>query len=54
MLANDVGVFYYNGDFYCKVLNYRNGEIVLSSYNPKHKDIIIDQPEELHFIGRVL
>ena len=60
MLAGDVGIFCYQGDFYCKVLGYRQNletyesEIVLSSYNPKHKDIVIEQPEELHFIGRVL
>ena len=54
LLPGDIGIFCYQGDFYCKVFNYKSGNIVLSSYNPRYQDITINSPEELNIIGRVL
>lgn len=50
----DVGIFCYQGDIFCKIYKYRNGQIILSSCNPKYKDMVIEYPDELKIIGRVL
>ena len=50
----DIGIFSYNGETYCKKLNYNQKNIVLQSLNADYRDITVYNQDELFIIGRVL
>lgn len=51
--TGEVGIFIYNGDAYCKMLDRTDG-IRLISFNEKYKPINIKYAYELHTVGKVV
>ena len=49
----DIGIFVYNGDSYCKVLDRSNG-LRLVSINPRYTPISIKYAYELRVVGKVV
>jgi SOS-response transcriptional repressor LexA len=54
--ANDVGIFVYEGEAYCKRLriDHKKGTIVLESLNKSYAPKSIDLPEQLRTVGLVI
>ncbi len=51
---DDIGIFVYQDEIYCKQLVKENGKIILRSKNKKYKDIIINKAYPLITVGKVL
>lgn len=49
----DLGIFKFNGNYFVKRLQRKNGILILRSENPNYKDRRIENEEELTKIGRV-
>lgn len=50
---NHLATFYYQGQALCRQFIQSKQAIILKSFNPKVKDIIIDQPQDLELFGVV-
>ena len=51
---NEIGVFLYNGDAYCKRLEHREGKVFLVSLNPAYAPIAVDPRLEMRVFGKVV
>jgi DNA-binding Xre family transcriptional regulator len=53
---NQIGIFVLNGESYCKKLHidYENRIVELVSLNPKYKNIVVKEDDNLRTVGRVL
>ncbi len=51
---NEIGIFVYDGEIYCKKLIKENKKVILRSENPKYEDIIVNPSFEFTTIGKVL
>lgn len=52
--SGSIGLFLYDGDAYCKLLEAKDDHVRLLSLNPKYPPIEIARPDELRVFGRVL
>lgn len=50
----DIGIFYLDGQAYCKKLHKGNGKIELLSFNPDYKPIPVTEASEFKVFGRVI
>ena len=50
----DIGIFVYQGEAYCKKLEYIDGKPFLISLNPKYFPLPINENEEIRTVGKVL
>lgn len=50
----NIGIFYLNGDAYCKKYQKNNNGISLISLNSNYAPIIIKETDELRILGKVL
>lgn len=50
----EIGIFLYDGESYCKVLDYEGGQPVLISLNPKYAPIVVTMADELRVMGKVV
>lgn len=51
---NEIWIVVYQGSTFVKLIKYQNNKIILRSLNPKYKDIVVNNIDELYFQGRVL
>lgn len=51
---NDIGIFVYDGELYCKRLVLKDNKVVLKSDNKKYKDIVVNKNLEFITVGKVL
>ncbi len=51
---NEIGIFSYNGETYCKRFIKENNKIILRSDNKKYKDIVILKNDSVFCFGKVL
>ena len=54
--SGEIGIFFLNGDVYCKKFQYNEftKEIILKSINPKYKPKEVTSDDEFRIIGRVV
>ena len=52
----EIGIFYLDGKSYCKQLklDHKRRKIILHSINPRHKNIVVDDDQNLRTFGRVV
>ncbi len=54
ILANkDIGLFFYNGEFYIRHLLYRKDKFVLKARDKELKDITVSKNDNFYVIGRI-
>jgi phage repressor protein C with HTH and peptisase S24 domain len=49
----DIGLFYYNDQFYIRRLMYRKGKFVLKADNKEVSDISVGQNDKFYIVGRI-
>ena len=54
LFDGDIGIFYLDGQAYCKKLHKVNGHIELLSFNPAYKPIPVTESSEFKIFGRVI
>ena len=54
LFDGDIGIFYLDGQAYCKKLHRRKGFIELLSFNPEYKPIRVTEANEFKIFGRVI
>ena len=52
--AGEIGIFYLDGNAYCKKLENKKGELSLISLNKKYSPIIISQTSSFQVFGKVV
>lgn len=50
----EIGVFYYNGDAYCKKYTEKDGKVVLVSLNPSYDPIVVNPENVFKIFGKVV
>lgn len=50
----EIGVFFYDGESYCKVFTYVDDQPVLVSLNPKYEPIVVSMAEDFRVMGKVV
>ena len=54
LFDGDIGIFYLDGQAYCKKLHKGNGFVELLSFNPAYKPIKINEASDFKIFGRVV
>jgi len=54
LFDGDIGIFYLDGQAYCKKLHKGNGYLELLSFNPSYKPIKINEASDFKVFGRVV
>lgn len=49
-----MGAFYYNGEVYCKTINYRKDKIYMVSLNSEYSDIEISESDSFKVYGKIV
>lgn len=50
----DIGIFYYQGNIFCKQLREHNKNMQLVSFNKEYKPIMVEDIDDFYIIGKVL
>ena len=50
----EVGIFYYNGNAYCKKYAEKDGEVMLVSFNPSYEPMTVGENDDFHIFGKVV
>lgn len=54
LVSGKIATFHFNGNAVCKIFIIKDNEIILRSFNPKYKDIIITEADSLELFGVVI
>lgn len=54
LISGRVATFYFNGHAICKQYLITSNGVILHSFNPKYKDILITETDDLQLFGVVI